>query len=81
MTKKEKNPINHKQNENWESKLAKIQKRNKKKNKPEIPNDRDQIVFNPLREGRASHHFKRPSPMVEDEVKKFKENNKVIKQK
>ncbi len=79
MTKKKKNPFKHKQKENWQSKLAKIQKRNKKKNKPEIPNDRDQIVFNPLREGRAPHHSKRLSPMVGEDVKKLKENTKIIK--
>ncbi|CAG0967112.1 hypothetical protein METP2_01166 [Methanosarcinales archaeon] len=63
----------------WKNRLAKIQK--KKNKKAKIPNDRDHIVFNPLREGRAPHHFRRPSPMVEDDLKKFKENTKIIQQK
>ncbi len=75
--KKDKDQYKFEYNKDWKSRLAKIQK----KKKAEIPNDRDQIVFNPLREGRAPHHFKRPSPMIEDDVKKFKENTKVIKQK
>lgn len=79
MTRKKKNKDQYKfeYKKDWKSRLAKIQKKKKAK----IPNDRDQIVFNPLREGRAPHHFRRPSPMVEDDVKKFKENTKIIKQK
>lgn len=66
-----------------QSRLAKIQRKRKKKEKEKValPNDRDQIVFNPLREGRAPHHSKRPSPMVAEDVKKLKDNTKIIKKK
>lgn len=80
MTRKEKNkdPYKFECKKDWESRLAKIENKNKKKAK--IPNDRDQIVYNPLREGRAPHHSKRPFPMVAEDVKKLKRSNKIVGQ-
>ncbi len=78
MTRKKKNKGQHKNkhNKDWKSKLARIEKKRKKRQ--EVPNDRDQIVFNPLREGRAPNHFKEVPPLYREEFKELQEKHKVI---